>query len=152
MYFITKNAPKFWLLLPNRTKSRKHFYGHFHRPLALVIHHWCNLGIKLLRIALNPRGMKYSIQVYLFTSTSSAYHDIIRLSELCIQLMRGALYRRQAKVFQARYAILHQPLNSAKLRCSSEVTLGILWWKEFSVRDHSRYKFNIKHLFESVFF
>ena len=96
--------------------------------------------------------MKYSIQVYLFTSTSSAYHDIIRLSELCIQLMRGALYRRQAKVFQAWYAILHQPLNSAKLRCSSEVTLGILWWKEFSVRDHSRYKSNIKHSFESGFF
>ena len=56
-------------------------------------------------------------------------------------------------MFQARYAILHQPLNSAKLRCSSEITLGILWWKEFSVvRDHSRYKFNIKHSFESVFF
>ena len=26
-------------VIPNQAKSLEHFYGHFHRPLALLIHH-----------------------------------------------------------------------------------------------------------------
>ena len=35
---------KFWPSLPNWTKSWEHFYGRFHRPLALLIHHWTLLS------------------------------------------------------------------------------------------------------------
>ena len=44
MYFITKNGPKFWTSNLNPSKSREHFYGRFHRPLALLIHHWTLLS------------------------------------------------------------------------------------------------------------
>jgi hypothetical protein len=44
MYFITKNGPKFWPLSPNQSKSWEHFYGSFHRPLALLIFHWTLLS------------------------------------------------------------------------------------------------------------
>ena len=31
---FSKNAPKFWCLVPNQTKLLEYFNGHFHRPLA----------------------------------------------------------------------------------------------------------------------
>ena len=43
MYFITKNGHKFWSSSLNPSKSRKHFYGHFHScssEVTLVL--WSN--------------------------------------------------------------------------------------------------------------
>ena len=40
---FSKNASKFWRLIPNQAKLLEHFYGCFHRPLALLIQHLTQL-------------------------------------------------------------------------------------------------------------
>ena len=44
IYFTTENGPKFWPSRLKWSKSREHFYGRFHRPLALLIQHWTLLS------------------------------------------------------------------------------------------------------------
>ena len=42
--FKNSDFCKFWPSCLNSSKSREHFYGRFHRPLALLIHHWTLLS------------------------------------------------------------------------------------------------------------
>ena len=58
MYFITKNGPKLWPLSLNPSKFREHFYGRFHRPLALLMHHWT-----LLSSAVQVRSLYNKIHI-----------------------------------------------------------------------------------------
>ena len=54
---------KFWPLSLNPSKSRKHFYGRFHRPLALLIHHWT-----LLSSAVQVRSLYCCCNLKVFAS------------------------------------------------------------------------------------
>ena len=36
---FSKNVPKFYRSIPNQAKLLEHFYGCFHRTLALLMHH-----------------------------------------------------------------------------------------------------------------
>ena len=45
---FSKNAPKFWHSIPNQAELLEHFYGHFHRPLALLTQLCSNLQVRSL--------------------------------------------------------------------------------------------------------
>ena len=100
MYFITKNGPKFWPSSLNQSKSREHFYGRFHRPLALLIHHWT-----LLSSAVQVRSLYWRM----CTATKSSFSPDVRKK---IEARRHWCKTKTAILFknfyEKEFAMFHQ--------------------------------------------
>ena len=87
-----KNAPKFCSLMPNQTKLLEPFYGHFHRPLALFIHHYTQL-----RSAVQVRSLQYSSWVINQINRTYLYKGVHITNVLVIIVNKCSLFDKQHK-------------------------------------------------------